>query len=360
MNKWDIFEKRVAKAFEKDGYQVEMMEKNNRDFDLKLIKGGDVGVVQVKYWNKKVDAAALKKFAGFVGSHEGRNFKFRYFVARKGFSAPARLYVTENPKFKIKLFTLDDEGAFTDYYNKLLYHENKAIQLKKRIKKQFHLGVFACKGGVGKSIISAHLAGALALNKLDVAIIDLDPERNLSTLLGPSGIYLKEQNAAINVFKSDEWLDDPDYDFIIYDCSPHFQNNPRHLLEKLEIGIIPFNISPLSINRKAKVILDTIRNMRAVNKKVKMFTILNNYKSDSKLKSLLKTYETMLSPLTKHSFFNYIDPLKEASIRAHNLLYYWGTQAFTTGKVQLAFGSKNSHPKEDFMKLADYLLNKIK
>ena len=50
--------------------------------------------------------------------------------------------------------------------------------------KKVHFGVFTCKGGVGKTTVSAHLAGAFLLQDFNVALIDLDPEQNLNKLVG--------------------------------------------------------------------------------------------------------------------------------------------------------------------------------
>ena len=42
--------------------------------------------------------------------------------------------------------------------------------------------MFTCKGGVGKTTVAAHLAGAFALQGYDVILVDLDPDRNLRKL----------------------------------------------------------------------------------------------------------------------------------------------------------------------------------
>ena len=45
-----------------------------------------------------------------------------------------------------------------------------------------YIGVFTSKGGVGKTTVAAHLAGAFALMGYDVMLLDLDPDKNLRKL----------------------------------------------------------------------------------------------------------------------------------------------------------------------------------
>jgi Mrp family chromosome partitioning ATPase len=64
------------------------------------------------------------------------------------------------------------------------YHQTVAdsFQAKASSAEPLYIGVFTAKGGVGKTTIAAHLAGAFALMGQSVVLLDLDPDRNLRKL----------------------------------------------------------------------------------------------------------------------------------------------------------------------------------
>ena len=80
--------------------------------------------------------------------------------------------------------------------NELIFDCEKIDTAEER-EKTTYIGVFTCKGGVGKTTISAHLAGAFALNGYDVGLIDLDHQQNFEKSWVKA--FICPQHAAISV-----------------------------------------------------------------------------------------------------------------------------------------------------------------
>ena len=117
-----------------------------------------------------------------------------------------------------------------------------------------YFGVFTCKGGVGKTTISAHLAGAFALNGYDVALVDLDRQQNLSKLLG-EGVYLPNTKgkigSVISVLSHEQWDETAykDTKIVICDCNPEFDSNPTDFIRQFDYCLIPTTLNPLGSAR---------------------------------------------------------------------------------------------------------------
>jgi len=131
-------------------------------------------------------------------------------------------------------------------------------------------------------MISAHLAGAFALSGYDATLIDLDPQKNLTTLLG-EGVKLPGVNNklgnTVTVYGIDEWDDrhPPDVNVVVCDCSPVLEANPAELIKKFSYCIISTMLNPLGLNKNGHVIKRTIEAIRRVNKMVYLFILINNY-----------------------------------------------------------------------------------
>ena len=168
--------------------------------------------------------------------------------------------------------------------NELIWNCEKIDSAEERDKTTY-IGVFTCKGGVGKTTVSAHLAGAFALNGYDVALIDLDRQQNMRKLLG-EGVYLPatkgELGSVISVLSHEDW-DEADYKetkIVVCDCNPEFDANPAEFIKKFDYCLIPTTLNPLGINKNADVIKRTFDEIRSVNKDAHLFVLINNLQTD--------------------------------------------------------------------------------
>jgi len=230
-------------------------------------------------------------------------------------------------------------------------------------KRLTYVGVFTCKGGVGKTTISAHLAGAFALSGYDVALVDMDPQRNLTTLLG-EGVNLPGLGGkrSVTVYGIDEWVDTKppeDIKMVVCDCSPAFDSNPAELVKKFDYCVIPTTLNPLGLNKNGHVIKSTLEAIRSINKTAELFVLINNYFEDETVKGkvLREEYQRFFQDLVgRDKKFHFIDP-EEAAIRNSKQLFYWGYHIYTGGRSELAFTpyAGKCLPKADFLNLLQYL-----
>lgn len=128
------------------------------------------------------------------------------------------------------------------------------------------VAVFNMKGGVGKTTISAHLFYEMAKQfNLNLLLVDLDPQFNLSQLLMPEEFYyqLVDANRTIfHVFKAPR----PDSVFAITDEYLTQLNNPASYLADLSSGgtkvhILPgdFQIASLNLSNPRELSIPTKR-----------------------------------------------------------------------------------------------------
>ena len=238
-----------------------------------------------------------------------------------------------------------------------------------------YFGVFTCKGGVGKTTVAAHLAGAFALQGYDVILVDLDPDKNLRKLFledqdsdDDASLYVPshrkgELGSTITVLTADEWEEQsyPDIKIVICDCSPVLTENPRILIEKFDYCVIPTTLNPLGIAKNGDVITRTFEHIRSQNKNAELFALVNCFSS---LKSMEKRNSILLSALSKRiDEYSVLDKKCQlihpdfAKIRRSDSLLYWGYHIVDGSKPQLAFKNVagRSHPRTDFLQLAEYL-----
>jgi len=355
------FEQHVAKLFHKDGWTVETPKPNQPGYDLVVKKENIVSAVQVKWLKNNVQKPQLSSFVDFLDSKEGQKFNYGFFITTKGYGGPACALMTAwGQDSKIRC------GIASE--NNIVWFPDVVPPPPPKLGK-IYFGVFTCKGGVGKTTVSAHLAGAFALQGFNVALVDLDPEQNLQKLVG-DGVFVPKQKgigAAINVFAGQDWHEDSarDCKIVICDCSPALERNPKELVERFDYCIIPTTLNPLGINKHGKVIEGTVKEIRRINKKAHLFVVVNNFKQpgSNQLKILRRAYSDAFKEISKtDDKFHCIDPEK-VCIRASDQLYYWGIHILENPdnpRSELAFKliGGRCHPREDFINLSDYIETK--
>lgn len=356
------FEEHVDKLFHKEGWTVETPKLNQPGYDLIVRKDGIVAAVQIKWLRANITAPMLQKFAAFLDSEDGKEFNRGYFITTRGYGGPALAQIRAwNQETKMHC------GIALEHKIELI--GVPPITPPKGDRKKIYFGVFTCKGGVGKTTVSAHLAGAFALQGFNIALVDLDPEQNLQKLVG-DGVFVPIPNGigtTITVFDGQDWHEDAarDCQIVICDCSPALERNPEELVQKFDYCIIPTTLNPLGINKHGKVIEGTVKEIRTINEKAHLFVIVNNFKQPgtNHLRILKKAFFDAYKKISKtDDKFHCIDP-EEVCIRASDQLYYWGIHLLENpddSPSELAFkliGGK-CHPREDFIKLSDYIESK--
>ncbi|MBP5972328.1 AAA family ATPase [Brasilonema sp. CT11] len=360
------FEQHVATLLHRAGWTVIGAKSNQSGYDFVVRKGNLVGAVCIKWLRNNVAAPQLLKFANFLDSDEGDKFNFGLFITTRGFSGPALALIRSWGKdAKIRCGIAQEKklvGIDGAEYEDRIYDDSTTSE-------KIYFGIFTCKGGVGKTTIAAHLAGAFALQGFNVALVDLDPEQNLQKLVG-DGVFVpnaRGRGTTIEVFDGRDWHEDSARDcrIVICDCSPALERNPTNLLEKLHYCIIPTTLNPLGLNKHGQVIRDTVTEIRHINKKAHLFVLVNNFKNPGyqKLSLLRKVYlDTYKDILTRDDKFHCIDP-EEVCIRASEQLYYWGIHILENPEnpsSKLAFDliGGRCYPRDDFISLADYIETK--
>jgi cellulose biosynthesis protein BcsQ len=376
MDNYVEFEQQIAKLFSKAGWIVETAKTNQPGYDLVVKKDNYVGAVQAKWLKSNVATPQLLKFVDFLDSLEGKQFNCGFFITTKGFGGPARALIRSWGKDVKVLCGIASDGKI-DWERGIQEIINDSTPInppeenENREREKVYFGVFTCKGGVGKTTIAAHLAGAFVLQGFDIALLDLDPEQNLHKLVG-DGVYLPKPKGSgagniIQVFNGEDWDEDAarECKLVICDCSPALERNPKELIERMDYCIIPTTLNPLGINKHGTVIQNTVKEIRKINKKAHLFVLVNNFKDPGykRLQLLKRTFFEVYKEISKSDDkFHCIDP-EQACIRASEQLYYWGIHILENPDnpdSQLAFKlvGGRCHPREDFINLADYIEQK--
>lgn len=368
----------IAQYFKHEGYHVEMPPPNTKGYDIELYRGEQCIAVQVKAHKAPCNISMIQKFQGFLELPIAAKFTDGWFISFSGFSNPAKAEINREQPQNLGLGTyrVPDAKLLWDYLDPITTPLPPPPP-PPLPPKQKYVGVFTSKGGVGKTTVSAHLAGAFALMGYDVVLLDLDPDKNLRKLFlqdlqdheGDASLYVpppphtNQLGASITVLNHDQWdpESDPDTQIIICDCAPELSCNPEDLIKKFDYCIIPTTLNPLGIAKNANVIVRTFRHIRRLNQSVEMFAVINSYitdktkakKNEVMLRSLVKALEKFLK---QDSLAHFIDPM-DVAIRRSDALLYWGYHIFDGSKPQLAFQFNGgiSHPRTDFLQLAEYL-----
>lgn len=339
----------------REGFSAQVTPKNIKEYDIDASKPGEKVAVKVRNQRAKVHLGQIEKFLDFLSFDTAKNFREGLLISTSGFTPSVYSYLREEKITNLKLAILREHK---------LIRNCEEIDRRDERDKTTYIGVFTCKGGVGKTTISAHLAGGFALNGYDVALIDLDHQQNLRKLLG-EGVYLPSNKgnlgSVVSVLNKDEW-DERDYEdtkIVICDCNPEFEANPVEFVRKFDYCLIPTTLNPLGINKNADVIKRTLASIRRENSKAELFVLINNLQTDEEnrnnlLNQVLKTQFKQMSETD--SRLHYIDPA-ETAIRFSKQLLYWGFHLFDGNKPSLAFRTvgRYSYPRMDFLKLVDHL-----
>lgn len=233
-----------------------------------------------------------------------------------------------------------------------------------------YIAVFTAKGGVGKTVTAAHVAGALQLIGRSVVLVDADPQRNLS---GAVGQYLsvyagKRANSVVRVFTDDEAdnqigrMHAPP-NFVVVDCSPSptAGDATERYLKLATCCICPITLSPLGVGKGGQRITDSLRFIRAEanNKQAQVLVLVNRYPArltQSAISSLDNARTAVRFAITKadDKHLHFLDPEHDAiKIRDSGAL-----ERFGDGTPVFPAGQGGTHPREDFMGLVSYLRDK--
>lgn len=231
-----------------------------------------------------------------------------------------------------------------------------------------YIAVFTAKGGVGKTVTAAHVAGALRLMKQQVVLVDADPQRNL---YGAVGQYLtihagKRANPVVQVF-TDEEADakisqmSGYLDFVVVDCSPSPSDGDAtdKYLKQADCCISPITLSPLGVGKNGQRITDTLRFIRLKRKDTRVFVLVNRYPAK------LTQAANMALDVARHT-------VRMARIKAQdNNLYLLDSEhdlirirdsglleRFGDGTPLFPPGQTVAYPREDFTRLVKYLWDK--
>jgi chromosome partitioning protein len=337
------------------GWSAQVALRAQKNYDLEIENAQESLVVQVRNQRAKVHLGQIEKFLDFLAHSDSENFTGGLFISTSGFTNSVYTHLREEKYRHLRLAILRE--------NQLIW-EPETVDFQEERGKTIYVGVFTCKGGVGKTTVSAHLAGAFALNGYDVALVDLDRQQNMRKLLG-EGLYLPttrgKLGSVISVLSPEEW-DEKAYKgtkVVVCDCNPEFDSNPVEFIRKFDYCIVPTTLNPLGVNKNADVIKRTFNQLRRENAKAHLFVLINSLQKDEESRNIILNeilaaeFESFIE---RDKRCHYINPEKVA-IRFSKQLLYWGFHIFDKSKPQLAFRSvgRYSYPRMDFLKLVDYL-----
>lgn len=339
----------------REGWSAQLVKNREKEFEIELYNPGERAAVKIRNQRTRVQLAQVEKFAEFL-SRNRLKYTRGFFISTKGFTPSVYSFLREERiDGLIPLIMRDDR----------LIRDAEKFDCREERRETTWIGVFTCKGGVGKTTISAHLAGAFALNGYDVELVDLDRQKNLRKLLGRSVSLPGAPDAAdvrINVSDQEEWKRSPapkKGGIVVCDCNPEFDANPAEFIRRFDHCIVPTTLNPLGINKNADVIRRTFEQIRRENQRADLYVLINNLHTDEENRNRLLNerlraqFEELIS---RDEFCHYIAP-HHAAIRFSKQLLYWGLHLFDETEPQLAFQSRGgySYPRTDFLKLVDYL-----
>ncbi|MCK5902608.1 MAG: restriction endonuclease [Cocleimonas sp.] len=346
------FEKIVQMAFRSINFKVIPNKKSNEPgYDFLVEKEKRLIAVQVKNYKRSVAINVVHKFRTFMDTSE---LKEGILISSKGFS-PAALASIKTEK--LDHFYL---GHFDQNQNKVVWdYPKNGMPQSNRLETPdpYRIAVFTATGGVGKTTVTAHLAGAFSLSGYKTNIIDADPDLNLHRITGDLAVIPNTRtnsNQSLHVYKAEDWTPQENVDVLLFDCSPVMDCNDNNIMEKVDCFIIPAPLSPLQIGNDAEVLLRSIEKIRADNQTATIFMVINRYYAANKAdKKRYQNIKRIIDQLDDSSC-QLLDP-DRISIRNSRLLENWGTQPDLSFKT---VGGR-CYPRDDFLALSEYLLESV-
>ena len=375
------FEKFVAIQCKAMGYEIVMPEANQKWYDIELRKEREKIAVQVKNHKAKSNISQLQQFLSFLDLPASAGFTSGWFISASGFSKPALTNVETEQPSNLRLGISTESGIRWSYNPDTSMEEEEAVSETplapaESEEKLRYFGIFTCKGGVGKTTVAAHLAGAFALQGYDVILLDLDPDRNLRKLFledqdstdETASLYVPphkktEAGTTITVLNADEWDEKeyPDIKIVICDCSPVLSENPTSLIRKFNYCVVPTTLNPLGIAKNGDVITRTFGHIRQHNGKAELFALINCYNQSKSFEKrnaiLLASLQDVVRKYQREDPRCQLIHPDHAKIRRSDSLQYWGYHIVDGSPPQLAFRevAGRSAPRTDFLQLAEYL-----
>ncbi len=140
------------------------------------------------------------------------------------------------------------------------------------------IAVIQQKGGVGKSTITANLAGELVSSGRSVKVLDLDPQQSLVSWSKLGNGLLKEIVQAIRTdhpqgFKVSVLSSGSDFDRVLLDCPPGLPDAGIMAALLADLVILPVTPSPLDIlaGKEALILVRDARRKRTDSKPIIRF-----------------------------------------------------------------------------------------
>jgi chromosome partitioning protein len=296
-------------------------------------------LVEINDWKTKlVNLSSIQSFYQFLLSREANPYAGGLYIAQKGFSETVKFFLNANTEKEIVLGLLNQFAPHIDW----LYPIEPIIRQKKHSTK---IGLFTCKGGVGKTTIAAHLANILSELGYTVALVDEDPEGHLRRILGHAWTNVPCYTAQELLGR--EYLLNT-YDFVIHDYPPSLQGDTLYSIAEMDYCLVPVNLSPLSLGSQCEIVHKTFNYIQQLGSNTKLLALVNN-EIESNHPVSLNLQRTFKQSLKDHKNAS----LVPISIRHSKHLYYWGK-----GNIFSGIG-KQSTAYQDFIALADYLLTII-
>lgn len=269
------YARHIAALLRAKGYTLEAAG-GSPDYDFVAARGAQRIAVRGRHREKAVGAGEVNAFLNFIDGERGRPFTEGWLVASNRLTSGA-----------LKAAKLHAPTKFEHWWCKsdALIQTTGASEVIQR-----HVGVFTCKGGVGKSTVSLLLGCALAARNHDVVIMDLNPAQNLYKLVGGSEVQVQlgdDTNAFITVFGQDqikartgEWKGGEllNAKYILYDCPQFFTPSSAAVLARFELIVSPIGLSPLGMGMDHSVLIDTVQRVRKINPKAPIVFIVNGLK----------------------------------------------------------------------------------
>ena len=128
------------------------------------------------------------------------------------------------------------------------------------------IAIIQQKGGVGKSTITANLAGELVEKRLIVRVLDLDPQQSLAAWARMGGGILSEIVGPVSVknpkeFKAVVEAAANEAERVILDCPPGLPDTGMMAALMADLVILPVTPSPLDV-MASKAALELIRDVQ--------------------------------------------------------------------------------------------------